>query len=145
MNSPSQFRMCCLGANFAFFSAPSFRATCGDDCDHDSDDVPCSMLGPKQHETLLFLHHVSFQWRCKLQHTTTRVEEDSQTLVRGAPPGSSHQPIHKTQLDVDHPLVGNVSQPWVAVQDAHVLLNLGLGYQPHLLLAHTVVQQLRTI
>ena len=101
------------------------------------------MLKPGQHERFLLLLHVSYRQTCVFQDTT-RVEEDSQTLVRGAPPGGSHQPVYKGQLDVDHPLVGNVPQPWVAVQDAHVLLNLGLGYQPHLFLAHTVVQQLHT-
>ncbi len=66
----------------------------------------------------------------------------SQALAGAPPPGGSNQTVHKVQLDVNDALVGDVPQLGVAVQNVHVLFNLGLGNQPHLFFAHTSVPQL---
>ena len=66
----------------------------------------------------------------------------SQALAGATPPAGSSQTVHKVQLDVNDTLIGNVPQLGVAVQNVHVLFNLGLGNQPHLFLAHTAVTQL---
>lgn len=58
------------------------------------------------------------------------------------PPAGGNQLVNKAQLDVNHPLVGNDPQPWVVVQDVHVLLGLGLCYEALLLFAHAVVLHL---
>lgn len=70
------------------------------------------------------------------------VGEYSQVFVRAPPPANCNKPIHKVQLDIDDALVGNVPEPGMAVQDVHVLLNLGFGNQPHFISAHAVVLQL---
>ena len=65
-------------------------------------------------------------------------------MLAGAPPeGGRNQPVHRVDLDGDHPLLGNALQPWVLVQDAHVALGLSLCYGSHVVLAHTLILHLQ--
>ena len=109
---------------------------------------PASSSNKLVHKVQLYVKQLYVNQLCNLaalrqsDGPRTSLKVGSQALAGATPPGGSNQTIHKVQLDVNDPLVGNVPQLGVTVQNVHVLFHLGLGNQPHLLLAHTSVPQL---
>ena len=67
----------------------------------------------------------------------------SSQVLTTSPPTACHKLISICQLDVDDPLVGNVSEFGVVVQAVHVMLLLSFGNGVHLVSTQAVILQLQ--
>ena len=63
-------------------------------------------------------------------------------LMGAAPVCWRDQPVHRVDLDGDHPLLRYAFQPGMRVEDAHVPFGLRLGYGCHVIFAHAVILDL---